>query len=117
MGDWGWVVLGKKTFFVVPPEAAGELEPSTIPQYANTSTIPVPVSRVFSNSQALDTTDDDLPPDTLERCRAQLRIVFALPGACQVELEAGDSVLVPQGWWHSAEGVDGPGVGVGAWFR
>lgn len=41
---------------------------------------------------------------------------FREDGACSIDLEAGDSILVPEGWYHSAEGLD-VGVGVNAWFR
>ena len=108
------IVMGNKTFFVLPPEAADSLQPSTVPQHTNTSTVPISVTRIFSEA---DSEGEMIPPHTLERFRAQLIKAFALPGACQVMLTAGESILVPQGWWHSAEGIDGPGIGVGAWFR
>lgn len=117
------VVIGKKTFYVLPPESAPSLEPSTTPRFTNTSTIPIPVSRLLSRLLSTFThppdkvPEDELPPHTIERYRALLEEAFTRPGACQVDLNAGDSVLVPQGWWHSAEGADAPGVGVGAWFR
>jgi lysine-specific demethylase 8 len=61
---------------------------------------------------------DDLHPLLIERSQKNLAKAFAIEGACKVNLRAGESVLVPEGWWHSAEGgKDGPGVGVGAWFR
>ncbi|WWC94331.1 hypothetical protein V866_001173 [Kwoniella sp. B9012] len=109
-------IVGNKTFHVLPPEAAQHLSPSNLARHTNTSQIPLPVSRIFS------TTDDindlaDLPRDILETCQNQLKQAFALDGACAVELSAGESVLIPEGWWHAAEGGDGPGVGVGAWFR
>ena len=107
-------MFGKKTFFVLPPDAADSLDLSAVPRYTNTSTIPLPVSRVFGTSLP---SEDGVASHTMERCRAQLSRAFGLLGACRADLNAGDSVLVPQGWWHSAEGIGGPGVGIGAWFR
>jgi lysine-specific demethylase 8 len=79
--------------------------------HANTSTIPVAVSR-FERGEV-----GDVPPKVFEACRADLDAAFDMPGACVADLAAGDSVLIPQGWWHSAEGGDGVGVGINAWFR
>lgn len=55
--------------------------------------------------------------EVLEKSKTALEEAAAMDGSCEVCLEAGDSLVVPEGWWHSAEGGDGPGVGVGAWFR
>lgn len=81
--------------------------------YSNTSTIPIPVSHIF-NSGPTGNAEVELPPThILDRCRHQLESAFRMEGGCEVVLGAGESVLVPEGWWHSAEGLDGPGVGVG----
>ncbi|ODN94186.1 hypothetical protein L198_05037 [Cryptococcus wingfieldii CBS 7118] len=108
--------FGRKIFHVVPPAASPHLNPSPKPLHANTSQIPIPVSRIvspFSESADLD----DLPPNTLAECRDRLRRAYELEGGCQVVVGPGESVLIPEGWWHAAEGINGPGVGVGAWFR
>ncbi|WVR06927.1 hypothetical protein IAU60_003963 [Kwoniella sp. DSM 27419] len=114
-------IIGEKTFHILPPEAAQHLSPSNLPRHTNTSRIPLPISRIFGSPGSSDpsVTDDlaDLPRDTIETCRNQLEKAFSADGACVVTVEAGESVLVPEGWWHSAEGGDSPGVGVGAWFR
>lgn len=112
------LVLGSKTFYVLPPDAASVLDPSTDPRHANTSTIPLPVSALFTPSGGPSAgAMDEFPPRILERARANLSKAFEMAGASTVKLQEGESVLVPEGWWHSAEGGDGPGVGVGAWFR
>ncbi|WVO16111.1 hypothetical protein L204_103778 [Cryptococcus depauperatus] len=107
-------IVGNKIFHILPPNASPYLDLSPIPQHANTSQIPIPVSRILSQCS-----DDlhDLPLHILEKCRKKLTNAFDMPGACQVELSAGESLLIPEGWWHAAEGVEGPGIGVGAWFR
>ncbi|OCF41874.1 hypothetical protein I317_04284 [Kwoniella heveanensis CBS 569] len=112
-------IIGNKTFHVLPPEAAQYLSPSNLPRHTNTSQIPLPVSRIFSSNIPGAVAQDlaDLPRDIVRTYQDQLKKAAAVDGACVVELEAGDSVLVPEGWWHAAEGGDGPGVGVGAWFR
>lgn len=108
--------MGRKTFHLLPPDASPYLDLSPIPRHANTSQIPVPVSRIISGGS---TNEDvrDLPQETIQKCKEQLEKAFSIPGACQVDVAAGNSVLIPEGWWHAAEGVDGPGVGVNAWFR
>ncbi|KAK1924289.1 hypothetical protein DB88DRAFT_489710 [Papiliotrema laurentii] len=110
-------VIGSKTFYVLPPEAAPLLDPSTDPRHTNTSTIPIPVSSLFPNSSQELQGIDDIPPRIINRSREKLEEAFKLPGASTVSLQAGESVLVPEGWWHSAEGGDTAGIGVGAWFR
>ncbi|OXC64617.1 hypothetical protein AYX13_06044 [Cryptococcus neoformans] len=109
-------IVGRKTFHLLPPDASPYLDLSPIPRHANTSQIPVPVSRIISGGS---TNEDvgDLPQETIQKCKEQLEKAFSIPGACQIDVAAGDSVLIPEGWWHAAEGVDGPGVGVNAWFR
>nr|XP_031863379.1 uncharacterized protein CI109_001254 [Kwoniella shandongensis]KAA5530451.1 hypothetical protein CI109_001254 [Kwoniella shandongensis] len=117
-------IIGKKTFHILPPEARHHLDISALPRHTNTSQIPLPVSRIFSPTSlspfsSKDDLDDlsDLPPDTVASTRVELERAFELPGACQVDVNAGESVLIPEGWWHAAEGVEGAGVGVNAWFR
>ncbi|KAK4690009.1 hypothetical protein P7C73_g121, partial [Tremellales sp. Uapishka_1] len=91
------------------------LDPSPIQIHSNTSRIPIPISRLFpTHSGAVN---KDLPLEIVNKLGDHLKKAFAMPGACQVDLSAGESVLVPEGWWHSAEGTHGPGVGVGGWFR
>jgi hypothetical protein len=60
----------------------------------------------------------DISPDILNQYRSDLEAAAQMDGAAEVTLQAGESVLVPEGWWHAAEGgPDSSGVGVGAWFR
>ena len=60
---------------------------------------------------------EDIHPEAFSRYQRDLVEAFSLDGACEATLEAGESILVPEGWFHSAEGGSGPGIGVGAWFR
>ncbi|WRT66501.1 uncharacterized protein IL334_003460 [Kwoniella shivajii] len=113
-------VQGNKIFHVLPPESAQHLSPSGLARHTNTSQIPLPVSRIFPRANSVFPNDDglgDLPMNIINTCRSQLEKAFAMDGACEVYLKEGESVLIPEGWWHAAEGGDGPGVGVGAWFR
>jgi len=108
-------IVGRKKFHMLPPQAAAILELSIEAWHTNTSTIPFPVSQILN--PGVQRIDDDIHALRLERYRSTLDRAFALHGACEVDVQAGESVLVPEGWWHSAEGVGGAGVGVGAWFR
>jgi len=39
-------------------------------------------------------------------------------GAWQTELDAGDALFIPKGWWHSVKGLgDGINGSVNWWFR
>ncbi|EIW70413.1 hypothetical protein TREMEDRAFT_29073, partial [Tremella mesenterica DSM 1558] len=105
-------LIGRKRFFLLPPDARQFLDISPDPPYTNTSQIPLPVTRLLS-----DTPSEDVPPNILHRYRRLLLEAIKMNGACRVVLNAGESVLIPEGWWHSAEGIDGPGIGVNAWFR
>ncbi|WVQ80790.1 hypothetical protein IAT38_002895 [Cryptococcus sp. DSM 104549] len=108
-------IIGRKRFHLVPPSTSPHLTPSPIARHANTSQIPLPVSHILAPEGTHDTSD--LPLDIVRTCRTQLGKAFEAEGACEVEVGEGESVLLPEGWWHAAEGVGGPGVGVGAWFR
>lgn len=97
-------VSGKKVFHLAPPEAGCEdvLRVSESKLHGNTSVAPSYV-RVLLAEEG--------------EWKGRLEKAGSMDGACAAELEAGDSVLIPAGWWHTAEGVGGPGVGVNAWFR
>lgn len=90
-------LLGQKVFHLAPPEAETLLKPNKGWQ-ENTSTMPVSVGAAKGEWEDV------------------IRRVAELDGACEVQLQQGDSVLIPAGWWHSAEGQS-VGVGVNAWFR
>jgi lysine-specific demethylase 8 len=102
-------IVGRKVFHLLPPteDVVACLEPSARELHKNTSTIPVSVRAVFEGGEGTR---------AMDRCRENLSKAFEAPGACEARLEQGDSVLIPEGWWHSAEG-DGVGVGVNAWFK
>jgi lysine-specific demethylase 8 len=107
----GALVIGSKRFHVLPPEAADLLDVCKQPPHTNTSQIPASVSSILSEPSSSEESDD-----SLERYRAALRKAFGLPGASEAVLGPGTSLLVPEGWWHSAEG-ETTGVGINAWFR
>lgn len=116
------VVIGTKTFHVLPPGAERFLDINPRPPHTNTSQIPISVSALFG-STSLPTAGHPAPPPepeldagTLSRYRAALAEAAKLPGACEASLGPGQSLLVPEGWWHSAEGIE-TGVGINAWFR
>ncbi|ORX36577.1 hypothetical protein BD324DRAFT_626374 [Kockovaella imperatae] len=113
-------ILGNKTFHLVPPSAAKDLKLSTNPLQKNTSTVPSPVSEYFSTQSPsaegeiqIERRRGDHLSDTTDALIEALRC----DGSCVAQLGPGQSVLIPEGWYHSAEGGDGPGVGVNAWFR
>ncbi|GMK53905.1 hypothetical protein CspeluHIS016_0104910 [Cutaneotrichosporon spelunceum] len=104
-------VVGKKVFHLLPPEV--EFQTSAV--RANTASVPISVRRILGEGGG-EGEGEDVGPKEREEMRALLRDAFAREGACEVRLAAGDSVLIPPGWWHSAEG-ESVGVGVNAWFR
>lgn len=59
---------------------------------------------------------EGIPSTEVERHASALAEAAEIDGSCVVDLEPGDSVLVPEGWFHSAEGLSA-GLGVNAWFR
>jgi hypothetical protein len=114
-------VIGTKTFHVLPPEAERFLDISPRPPHTNTSQIPISIAALFGSTSPPTAghrapPESDLDAETLSRYRAALVEAFKLPGACEARLGPGESLLVPEGWWHSAEGVE-TGVGINAWFR
>jgi lysine-specific demethylase 8 len=103
-------VAGGKVFHLVPPEVRF----ATSAVRNNTATVPVSVRRILDGEGEGE--GEELPRAEREEYRALLDDAFARDGACEVRLGPGDSVLIPPGWWHSAEG-ESVGVGVNAWFR
>lgn len=59
---------------------------------------------------------EGIAPKEVEKHNSALVEAAEIDGSCMVDLEPGESVLVPEGWFHSAEGLSA-GVGVNAWFR
>lgn len=110
-------IVGRKVFHLVPPEAERVLRPGK-GVHANTSAVPVSVRRVLQEKEGEEEEGEGQPLTKGEEAdsRAVLAEALAMPGACVAQLGPGDSVLIPQGWWHSAEG-ESVGVGVNAWFR
>lgn len=123
-------LVGSKVFHLLPPRAGTLLRPSEVGIHRNTSTVPVSVRRVFGEAMPLQGLEghgeevgggvvgdgEGLTEAEREDYRALLGEALALEGACVARLGPGDSVLIPEGWWHSAEG-ESVGVGVNAWFR
>jgi hypothetical protein len=125
-------VIGRKRFHLVPPTGAQYLAISTRAPYTNTSTIPLSVGTISSVLQTqpdgsagatkpADTAHQDqdlsdLKPDGIAQYADLLSRAFQTQGSCFAELGPGESVLIPEGWYHSAESLE-VGVGVNAWFR
>lgn len=100
-------LYGEKIFYLVPPQNEAHLAPAA-GILRNTSRVPVPISCLDAGE---DMNDLEHPPEVY---RTMIR--EAAKGGYTARLKAGDSLLIPMGWWHSAEGL-GLGVGVNAWFR
>ncbi|RSH87252.1 hypothetical protein EHS25_003161 [Saitozyma podzolica] len=115
-------IIGTKTFHILPPEAERLLDINPRPPHTNTSQIPISVSALFGSASPPTAGHPAPPPEpesnaeTLSQYRAALAEASKLPGACEARLGPGESLLVPEGWWHSAEGIE-TGVGINAWFR
>lgn len=113
-------VVGRKRFYIVPPHAARLLDLCPDPPHQNTSRIPIPVSTLMPESGArggiTPVNLDGVAPEEVEKHASALSEAAGIDGSCVVDLKPGESVLVPEGWFHSAEGLDA-GVGVNAWFR
>ncbi|KLT38530.1 Clavaminate synthase-like protein [Cutaneotrichosporon oleaginosum] len=110
-------IVGSKVFHLLPPHV--EMARSAV--RANTATVPVSVRRILEGAEVSGESEgegegEELEPQERIRFRALLEEAFTHDGACEVRLGPGDSVLIPPGWWHSAEG-ESIGVGVNAWFR
>lgn len=97
-------LVGSKVFHLAPPAAEKILEPNRGWQ-ENTSRLPVSVGKVA-----------ELEGGEREKWGKVLKEISEMEGACVAELGVGDSVLIPAGWWHSAEGGSA-GAGVNVWFR
>ncbi|TXT07182.1 hypothetical protein VHUM_03352 [Vanrija humicola] len=109
-------VAGSKVFHLLPPGPASgpaAVVFETSRKRENTSLLPVAVGALLDGTgegvEGLDTAEQN-------RWREALRAAFELDGACEARLGPGDSLLIPEGWWHSAVGLDA-GVGVNAWFK
>lgn len=135
-------MVGRKRFHLVPPSAAPHLAMSPRAPHTNTSTIPLSVDTISTTVSADDSAKmsarsaeqehgseaaadpdidhdqdlSDIAPSMLEEYASLLHRAFAGAEACIATLEPGESVLIPEGWYHSAEGLE-VGVGVNAWFR
>ncbi|BEI91874.1 uncharacterized protein CcaverHIS019_0406940 [Cutaneotrichosporon cavernicola] len=105
-------VIGSKVFHLLPPD----IKFQTSAVRANTATVPISVRRIFGEQGEGDGEGEDVTPIEKEQLRTLLGEAFERDGACEVRLGPGDSLLIPPGWWHSAEG-ESVGVGVNAWFR
>ncbi|WOO80615.1 JmjC domain-containing protein 5 [Vanrija pseudolonga] len=113
-------VAGAKVFHLLPPGAhAGPSAPvfETSKKRGNTSRLPVAVGALLGGEGEGDGAGlEGMDEAERTRWRSALAAAFELDGACEARLSPGDSVLIPEGWWHSAVGLDA-GVGVNAWFR
>lgn len=113
-------VAGTKVFHLLPPGHHGGPSAEvfeTSKKRGNTSRLPVSVGALLGADGAGEGEGlEGMDAAEAASWRAALTAAFALDGACVARLGPGDSVLIPEGWWHSAVGLDA-GVGVNAWFR
>ncbi|KAL1411573.1 hypothetical protein Q8F55_002537 [Vanrija albida] len=112
-------VAGSKVFHLLPPgrgEGAAAAVFETSARRGNTSRLPVAVGALLGEGEGAGAGLEGLDVAERDMWTAALRAAFELDGACEARLGPGDSVLIPEGWWHSAVGLE-PGVGVNAWFR
>lgn len=95
-------MIGTKRLHIFPPSQHSHLYISITPPQTNTSLIPHPPS-----SASLDWAQYPM----LQRALEDKRTV-----ACEVG--PGESVLIPEGWYHCVESVgEGAAVSVNHWFR
>ncbi|KAI8425184.1 hypothetical protein MSG28_007008 [Choristoneura fumiferana] len=85
-------LYGKKHWILFPPETGG-LKPTRVP-YEESS--------IYSELNFY--------------CPSNMEVFSGLTGARQVELRAGDALLVPRGWWHHVLNVDPLNISLNVWM-
>lgn len=95
-------VTGRKRLYIFPPRQHSHLYINPTPPQTNTSLIPTSPS-----SPEFDTTRWPLLRRALEDDQTRM-----------CELGPGESVLIPEKWYHCVESVgDEPAISVNHWFR
>lgn len=121
------IVFGQKRIHLFPPYLSSNLYLSNHPLHLNTSTIPISSPPIPSSSYPPDSISKEPEPIDPENdsTRTQLFTTYPLllPALLDTEtryliLNPGETLFIPEGWWHSVESVGEEGeVSVNHWFR